>query len=191
MEILNRIEKEGQKKARRIKEEAEEQAERRLEQAKREIETWREGRLSEARQEIENERRLVLSRARARARQAVLRAKADVTRTLTERLSGELAQLREDSERYAAFLERCVEEAEEEIGSPLILEIDSRDRPIVDKLLQERGDHAVEERITTIGGLVATSREGDLLVDNRLETRIENLIHRRRPELSRALFGGE
>lgn len=187
MELLKRIEREGREEAERIRAEAEAEAGRRREQAERELERWREERLSEARHAIENDRRLVLSRARARARAAVLRAKAEAARALYDRLAEEAAQLREESESYRAFLRRCLEEAEAEIEGPLVLQFDPRDKGVFDELLSGT-NHQKGESIQTIGGFIATSASGDLLVDNRLETRIENVIRRHRPELSRALF---
>lgn len=187
MELLKRIEEEGEAKADRVRQEAEEQARRRREEAERELEAWREQALQDAKARVENEKRLVTSRARAQARSKVLRAKADSARALYDRLSEEAEGLREDADAYKGFLGNCLKEAEAEIGGDLVVQFDERDQGVFDELLNGT-DHQKGESIRTIGGFIATSASGDLLVDNRLETRIENLIRQHRPELSRALF---
>lgn len=189
MELLKRIEQEGEQKAQRIRDEAEEQAQRRREAAEREIEHWREQALEDAQARIDNEKRLIISRARAQARSTVLRAKAEAARALYDRLTDEAERLREDADAYRSFLQTCLKEAESEIGGDLVLQFDERDRGIFEELLSGT-NHQMGESITTIGGFIATSTSGDLLVDNRLETRIENLIRQHRPELSAQLFQG-
>ena len=189
MELLNRIEQEGEQKAQQIRDEAETEAKRRWEAAEREIEARREQALQDAQARIENEKRLVTSRARAQARSTVLRAKADAARALYDRLTEEAERLREDADAYKSFLGNCLKEAESEIGGDLIVQFDERDSDVFDELLSGT-DHQKGESIRTIGGFIATSNSGDLLVDNRLETRIENLIRQHRPELSAQLFQG-
>ncbi len=187
MELLSRIEEEGEAKAQRIRDEAEQEAQRRREAAEHEIAQWRDQTLADAKARIENEKRLITSRARAQARSTVLRAKADAARALFDQLSEAAERLREDTDAYKSFLQTCLQEAESEIGGDLVVQFDERDRPIFDELLGET-NHGEGGSIRTIGGFIATSPSGDLLLDNRLETRIENLIRQHRPELSKQLF---
>ena len=187
MELLKRIEDEGEQKAQRILDEAEQQAQRRREEADHELAQWREQTLADAQARIENEKRLVTSRARAQARSTVLRTKAEAARALYDRLSQEAERLRDEPDAYKSFLGNCLKEAEAEIGGELVVQFDERDQGVVEELLAGT-NHQKGESIRTIGGFIATSAEGDLLVDNRLETRIENLIRQHRPELSQALF---
>jgi len=187
MELLKKIEEEGEREARQILKEAEEEARRRLEEAERELARWREEALKQARAQIEGEKRLIISRARAKAREVVLRAKGEAAERLFEELSKEAAGLRADSGKYQEFLKRCLKEAESEIEGPLVLQIDPQDEQII-KTLLEGTPHKIGGRLKTLGGFIATNERGDLLVDNRLETRIANLRQRYRPELSTALF---
>jgi len=187
MELLRKIEEEGEREARQILEEAEEEARRRLEEAERELARWREEALKQARAQIEGEKRLIISRARAKAREVVLRAKGEAAERLFEELSKEAAGLRADPGKYQEFLKRCLKEAEGEIEGPLVLQIDPQDEEVI-KALLEGTPHKIGGRLKTLGGFIATNERGDLLVDNRLETRIANLRQRYRPELSTALF---
>lgn len=187
MELLERITREGERGAEQIRAQAEEEARRRLAEAERRLVAWRAETLQRAEQEAEGEKRLILSRARAHAREIVLRAKSEAGEQLFSELSQEAACLRSDPERYRAFLARCLQEAESEIRGPLVLHVDPRDEELMEELLRGT-QHRLGDRIETPGGFLATNERGDLLVDNRLETRIVNLRQRYRPELSAALF---
>ena len=190
MELLEQIRREGEERVQTILREAEEEAQRRLQAAEEELSRWREEALKRADSEIEGEKRLILSRARARAREIVLRAKSEAGEQLFRRLLEEAEKLREDAKRYKAFLARCLKEAEEEIGGPLVLYVDPRDEKVVKALLKGK-DHKMESSLKTLGGFLATNERGDLLVDNRLETRIQKLREVHRAALSRELFGAQ
>jgi len=187
MELLSQIEAEGKRRAEAIRAEAEEEARRRLQAAEEELAAWREEALKKARNEIEGEKRLILSRARARAREIVLRAKSEAGERLFRKLREEAEKLREDAKRYKAFLARRLEEAEAEIGGPLVLHVDPRDEKAIKALLKGT-EHKIGGQIRTLGGFLATNERGDLLVDNRLETRLEILRQRYRARLAE-LFG--
>ena len=187
MELLRKINEEGKTQAQTILAEAEVEARQRLAEADRQIQVWREEYVKQAHQEIESEKRLILSRARARAREAVLRAKGQAAERLFEQLSKDVTGFRSDTVKYRAFLAHCLKETEREIPGPLVLQIDPQDETLVRGLLQG-SSHTIGEKIKTLGGFMATNQRGDLLVDNRLETRIANLRQQYRPALSQALF---
>lgn len=188
MELLEKIRREGEERIQALLQEAEEEAQRRLQAAEEELSRWREEALKHAASEIEGEKRLILSRTRARAREVVLRAKSEAGEQLFRRLLEEAKKLREDAKRYTAFLARCLQEAEGEIGGPLVLYIDPRDEKVIKGLLKGKG-HKIGGSIKALGGFLATNERGDLLVDNRLETRIQKLREIHRAALSRELFG--
>jgi len=187
MELLQKIDEEGRKQIQILLAEAEATAQKRLDEAEREIAAWRQEQLQLAQQQIESEKRLILSRARARARETVLRAKGQAAETLFEQLSNDAMGFRSEPAKYRAFLAHCLKETEQEIPGPLVLQIDSQDEPLVQELLRGTS-HTIGEKIKTLGGFIATNQRGDLLVDNRLETRIANLRQQYRPQLSQALF---
>ncbi len=190
MELLERITREGERGAEQIRAQAEEEARRRLAEAERRLVAWRAETLQRAKQEIEGEKRTLLSRARAQAREIVLRAKSEAGERLFAELVREAGQLREDPKRYKKFLAHCLKEAEQEINGPLVLQIDPRDEKIVKGLLKGT-PHTLGGSIEALGGLIATNERGDLLVDDRLETRIANLRQHYRAKLSAAIFQPE
>ena len=187
MDLLDQITQEGQREADRILSDADAQARARLARAEEGIaadaDTYREG----ERSRIEQERRLIVSRARAQARAVFLKAKGGVADVLFERLRQETADLRGDPAAYRAFLERCLREAEQEIQGALVLQIDPRDTEVVADLLRGSAS-TIGDKIRTAGGFIATNANGDVVLDDRLETRIENLRQQYRPELGKALF---
>lgn len=187
MELLKQIERDGEARVQAVLHEAEAEAQRRLAEAERQLQLWREEAIRQAKQEIEVQKMLILSRTRAQARSLVLKAKSEAGEKLFQALSNEAAELRADHEQYRSFLEHCLKEAESAIQGPLILQIDPRDQGVFQELLQGR-PHKVVGHIKTLGGFIASNERGDLLVDDRLETRIANLHQHYRPELSSALF---
>ena len=188
MELLRKIEEEGEREVQKIKDDAEREAQALLEQSTREIEAWKAERMRDAETEIESEKRLVTSRARAQAREVVLRAKGHAAEQLFGDLTDQAGDFREDKRVYKAFLTRCLKESESQIKNGLVLEIDAQDEDIVKEVIKGT-DHTIGRKIRTIGGFIATNKNGDLLVDNRLETRIANLRQHHRSDLSSELFG--
>lgn len=186
MELLRQIEAEGERQVREILAQAERQAQEIVAQAQREIAEQRERALRELEAQLEQERRATLSRARAQARADFLRAKSSAAHELFTQLAHEMRQLRSSPERYKRFLERCLREAEQAIPGPLIVHAAQEDQRLVQDLLNNTR-HTLGDPIPTVGGLVATTEQGDLVVDNRLETRLENLRARSLAELGRAL----
>lgn len=186
MELLRQIESEGERHVQEILAQAERQAQELLAQAEREIQQERERALKELEAQLEHERRAALSRARAQARAEFLSAKSAAAEELFRTLAQEMAQLRSSPERYKRFLERCLREAEQALPGTLIVHAAPEDQRLIQELLQN-SRHKLGDPIATVGGLVATNEQGDLVVDNRLETRLENLRARFRAELGRAL----
>lgn len=186
MELLRQIEAEGERQVQEILAQAERQAHELLAQAEREIAHERERALRELEEQLEQERRAAISRARAHARAEFVRAKNSPAEELFRQLAHEMAQLRSTPERYKRFLERCLREAEGAIPGPLVVHAAPEDQRLVQELLKNTR-HKIGDPIPTVGGLVATNERGDLVVDNRLETRLANLRARYRAELGRTL----
>lgn len=187
MELLKRIEEQGEQEAQRIIAEAEEQVRQMLLEEEERIRGWVEAFKREQRPKIEQEKRLLLSRARAKAWELMLSAKSRAAATLFDKLSMDAASLRTQPENYKRFLETCLREAEHEIPELLVFQIDPKDEPLVRELLKD-SRHQIGGSISTMGGFIASNAKGDVVIDNRLETRIANLKNIYRPELSKTLF---
>ncbi|MDW8141592.1 MAG: V-type ATP synthase subunit E [Candidatus Bipolaricaulota bacterium] len=187
MELLKQIESEGERRVQEVLREAERHAQEILAQAEREIAQERERALQELEAQLDQERRAALSRARAQARAEYLKAKSALAQEVFEKLSHELAHLRADATRYRKFLELLLQEAERSLPGPLVVRVAPEDQKLMAELLKST-PHKLGEPIATQGGLMATTAQGDLVVDNRWETRITSLRTLYRAELGRALF---
>jgi vacuolar-type H+-ATPase subunit E/Vma4 len=187
MELLRKIEEEGVREVQEILDNAEKESQKLLADAETELTAWRQERMSASESEIEGERRLITSRARAKAREVVLRAKGHAAERLFDDLAREAGEFRTDKRVYKAFLTRCLKESESQIDGSLVLEIDPKDKEIVSEVIKG-SKHSLGREIRSMGGFIATNASGDLLVDNRLETRISNLRQQHRSELSGELF---
>ncbi len=184
MELLRKIEAEGERQVQEILARATSQAKELLAQAELEIAAQRARALKELEAQLEQERRAVLSRARTQARAEFLRAKSHTAEELFQKLANEMAHLRANTAEYQRFLQRCLREAEQAIPGPLVIHTAPEDQKIIQELLKNT-KHRMGEPMQTIGGLVATNEQGDLVVDNRLETRLTNLRARHRAALGR------
>jgi len=187
MELLRQIEEEGERKIQELLEQAERQAHELLAQAEREIAHERERALAELHAQLERERRAALSRAHAQARADEMRAVMTAVEKLFQDLAAEMARLREDPQRYRQFLQQCLREAQEAIPGPLVVRADPQDSSLVQELLRDT-PHKLGDPIQTVGGLMVTNDRGDIIVDNRLETRLANLQAYSLAELGRALY---
>lgn len=187
MEILKQIEAEGERQVQEILSEAQRQAQELLAQTEREIQHERERVLKELEAQLEQERRAAISRARTQARAEYLKAKSALVQGIFDKLSDELAHLRADGARYRKLLELLLHEAERALPGPLIVRVAPEDHKLMAELLKNTA-HKLGEPIPTQGGLLATTLQGDLVLDNRWETRINTLKTRYRAELGKALF---
>ncbi len=189
MDLLAQIEHEGAQEAERIGAEAEAEAKAQLSRAEQEIIAEVEAYRQSERHRIEQEQRLIVSRARAQARAIFLKAKSRAAEALFAKLVEETTNVRADAARYRTFLERCLREAEQEVRGPLVLHADAADQTVIEELLRGTA-HRLGGPIKTAGGFIATDAGGQLVLDNRLETRIANLRQRARSEVGKALFVG-
>jgi V/A-type H+-transporting ATPase subunit E len=185
MELLKQIEQEGERQIQEILAQAERQAHEVLAQAEREIAEQRERAVCELEGQLELERRAALSRARTQARAEFLRAKSSAAEELFKKLSHEMTHLRANAPAYQKFLQRCLREAEQAIPGSLVIHVTPEDHKFAQELLRNT-EHRLGEPVPAVGGLLATNEQGDLLIDNRLETRLANLRTRHRAELGRA-----
>lgn len=186
MELLKQIEQEGERQVQEILARANARAQELLAQSERECAQERERALCELEARLEQERRAALSRAHTQARAEYLQAKHALAQGLLDKLSTEAAHLRTDAARYKKFLELLLRETEQALAGPLVIRVAPEDQKLMSDLLKNTS-HRLGEPLATQGGLCATSACGDLVVDNRWETRLNSVKTRYRTELGKAL----
>jgi V/A-type H+-transporting ATPase subunit E len=183
--VLSKVKSEAQS----ITQEAEKKTQEEIEKAKRQ----RAARLEEERGkmlgEAEEEAARISAQASIKARQQLSSAKADVIARIIEGARKELAQISSDE----THLPNLIKEAMNGLGADKgRIYVSSKDISTAKKLLE--ADRELSARILEVresnflGGVIAEDAEGKLRIDNTYETRLETLLPRLLPEISKELF---
>lgn len=183
--IISKVRMEAEDITREAKEKAQEE----IERARRQ----REARFAEERgrilTEMEAEAARTLAQASIKARQKLSSTKADIIAEIVDRARGELSRVSSDE----SHILNLVREATEGLAAPKAkIYVSPKDVGTVRKLLEahkDLSDRIVEVRESNcLGGVIAEDVEGKLRIDNTYETRLEMLLPRLLPEISKKLF---
>jgi len=173
-----------------ITNEAEEKAQKEIEKAKRQREAKFEEERGRILAEAGEEAARILAQASIKARQKLSSAKADIIAKIVRAAREELARISSDESHFL----NLAREATEGLGAAKVrIYVTPKDVGTVRKLLEadkELSDKIVEVRESNcLGGVIAEDVEGKLRIDNTYETRLEMLLPRLLPEISKKLFG--
>jgi V/A-type H+-transporting ATPase subunit E len=175
--------------AQNIISEAEEKAQEEIEKAKRQREVRfdqeRDRMLGEAKEEVAR----ILAQASIQARKQLSSAKADVIAKIIDGVRQELSLISSDE----SYFPNLIREAIEELGmDKAIVYVSPKDISTVNKILEankELSGKIVEVRESScLGGVIAEDAEGKLRIDNTYETRLEMLLPKLLPKISKELF---
>ena len=172
-----------------ITREAEEKAQEEIEKAKRQSEVRFQEERNRMLGEAEEEVARILAQASIHARQQLSSAKADVINKIIDEARKELSRISSDE----SHLSTLITEAIEELGAEKVrIYVSPKDVSTAKKLLgahMEFSDKIVEVRESNfLGGVIAEDVEGKLRVDNTYETRLEMLLPKLLPKISKELF---
>ena len=183
--IISKVRMEAEDITREAKEKAQEE----IEKAKRQ----REARFAEERgrilTDVEAEAARTLAQASIKARQKLSSTKADIIAEIVDRARRELSRVSSDE----SHILNLVREATEALGAAKgKIYVSPKDVGTVKKLLEahrDLSDRIVEVRESNcLGGVIAEDIDGKLRIDNTYETRLEMLLPRLLPEISKKLF---
>lgn len=172
-----------------ITNEAKEKAQEEIDKAKRQREARFEEERGKILAEVEEESARVLAQATIKARQKLSSTKADVIDRIVDGVRKTLSAASSDESHFL----KLVREATEGLG-PVKgrIYVSPGDVGITKKLVEankDLSDKIVEVRESNfLGGVIAEDVEGKLRIDNSYETRLEMLLPRLLPEISRELF---
>jgi len=183
--IISKVRMEAEDITREAKEKAQEE----IERARRQ----REARFAEERgrilTEVEAEAARTLAQASIKARQKLSSTKADIIAEIVDRARRELSQVSSDESHILNLVREAMEGLAAAKGR---IYVSPKDVGTVRKLLEahkDLSDRIVEVRESNcLGGVIAEDVEGKLRIDNTYETRLEMLVPRLLPEISRKLF---
>jgi vacuolar-type H+-ATPase subunit E/Vma4 len=184
--VLNKVKAETQA----IIEEAEKKAREEIEKAKKQ----REARLAEERGrmlgEAEEEAARISAQASIKARQQLSSAKADTIAKIINGARQELSQISSDESHFLNLVKEAMDGLGADKGR---IYVAPKDATTIRRLL--KADKVLSGKIVEVresgflGGVIAEDIEGKLRIDNTYETRLETLLPRLLPEISKELFG--
>lgn len=183
--IISKVRMEAEDITREAKEKAQEE----IERARRQ----REARFAEERgrilTEMEAEAARTLAQASIKARQKLSSTKADIIAEIVDRARRELSRVSSDESHILNLVREATEGLAAARGR---IYVSPKDVGTVRKLLEAHKDlsnRIVEVRESNcLGGVIAEDVEGKLRIDNTYETRLEMLLPRLLPEISKKLF---
>ncbi|NWF78244.1 MAG: hypothetical protein HXY36_06620 [Chloroflexi bacterium] len=183
--VLNKVNAEAQS----IIQEAKEKAREEIEKAKRQREVRFEEEKSRMLGEAEEEAARILAQASIKARQRLSSAKADIITKIIDGARKELSQISSDE----THLLNLISEAIDGLGvDKARVYVSPRDISTVKKFLgadKKLSGKIVEVRESNCsGGVIVEDVEGKLRIDNTFETRLEMLLPKLLPEISKELF---
>ncbi len=183
--IISKVESE----AREITDEATKKAQEEIEKAR----SQRQARFEEEKgrivAEVKDEAARTLAQASIKARQQLSSTRADIIAGIVDGARSELSKLSAEDKH----LLKLIKEASDGLGGASgRLYVASKDVDAVKKLLEgnkDLADRIIEVKETDcLGGVIAEDKEGKLRIDNTYETRLEMLLPRILPEISKKLF---
>ena len=175
--------------ARNIIREAEEKGQEEIEKAKKQREIKLKEEKRKMLEEAEEEAARILAQASIKARQELSRTKADIITKIVNRVKQELSEF-SSNEGYVLNL---IREAIDGLGmdksriylSPedvsTVKEFLREDKELASKIAEIKENHF-------LGGVIAEDIDGKLRIDNTYEARLEMLLPKILPELSKKLF---
>jgi V/A-type H+-transporting ATPase subunit E len=169
--------------------EAEKKAQEELEKAKKQREVQFEEVRDKVLGEAEEEAARILAQASIKARQQLSSAKADTIAKIIDGARKELSRIAIDE----SYFLNLIQEAVEGLGvDKARIYVSPKDVSTVKKLVEadeEFSNKIVEVRDSNcLGGVIAEDVEGKLRIDNTYETRLDMLLPKLLPEISKELF---
>ena len=175
--------------AQNIVKEAEERALGEIEKAKKQWEIRLEEEKRKMLEEAEGEAARIAAQASVRARQELLRAKADVVAKMIDRVKLTLSGMSSDERLSLSLIKEAMDGLSADKGRIYVSPKDvstaqkllERDEKLASKIMEVRA-------VSCTGGVIAEDIEGTFRIENTYETRLEMLLPRVLPEVSKELF---
>lgn len=177
MEAQNII-KEAEKKAQEEIERARKQREAKLQEEKRKM-------LEEA----EEEAARIVAQASIKARRQLSSAKSDVITKIIDKVKQELSEFSSDENYFLNLIKEAIDGLGADKSRIYVSPKDvsrarkflERDKELASKIMEVKEDNL-------LGGVIAEDIDGKLRIDNTYETRLEMLLPKLLPEISKELF---
>ncbi|MFW6375771.1 MAG: V-type ATP synthase subunit E [Thermoplasmatota archaeon] len=184
--IIERIEKDAQRKVDNILAREEEKAE----ELKEEIEREKERRLDEIRKKKEREiktlKNRILSQAKLEARKKKLNVREEMMEKVFENAKNELGDT--DPSEYKDYLKNAVEKSTDVLGEDITIYCNEKSESIVRDIVENINPSVeLENSLDSIGGIKASSEKG-AEIDLTFEANMKRIKKDLRKEISDILF---
>jgi vacuolar-type H+-ATPase subunit E/Vma4 len=188
--LLNSIEESAEEKERELRGNAQKQAEVIRREAKRLAAEVVERTVGDAKNAAEIERNKQLYLAKGAIKEQALKSREKIFESAFALAGQRLAVLRQD-EKYPVIFRRLTEETIITAGEgPVVIHVDPRDLDLCKKLLAAMEVSCeIRTDLACMGGLSASSPDGQITLNNTIESRLERVREHRRREIHAALFG--
>jgi vacuolar-type H+-ATPase subunit E/Vma4 len=175
--------------AQKIIREAEEKTQEEIEKAKRQREVRFEEERGKMLGEAEEEAARILAQASIKARQQLSSAKADAITKIIDGARKELSRISSDESYFLNLIREAMEGLGVDKGR---IYVSPKDVSAVKKFLEAAkelsGKISEVREFNCLGGVIAEDIEGKLRIDNTYETRLEMLLPKLLPKISKELF---
>lgn len=199
--IVSSIISDAQSKADVIIQEAEREAALIVEEGQKEAALEKENILENAKKQSAMKYQQLISEAKMNSRRAELEAREEIIENAFKRAEEELKKMASiDDEQYIESLKKIIEEASIEIGGgDLVLSLKEDDVakikdeiPSIEKDIESKTGAKttleIGETISTIGGAIVKTKNGEIEVNNTIEARMQRFKKVLRSEVAKVLF---
>ncbi len=175
--------------AQNIIKEAEGKAQEEIERARKQRETKLQEEKRKMLEEAEEEAARIVAQASIKARQKLSSAKSDVITKIIGKVKQELFEFSSDENYFLNLIKEAIDglgaDKSRIYVSPkdvsMVRKFLERDKELASKIMEVKEDNF-------LGGVIAEDIDGKLRIDNTYETRLEMLLPKLLPEISKELF---
>ncbi len=175
--------------AQNIIKEAEEKAQEEIEKARKQRETKLQEEKRKMLEEAEEEAARIVAQASIKARRQLSSAKSDVITKIINKVKQELSEFSSDENYFLNLIKEAIDglgaDKSRIYVSPkdvsMVRKFLERDKELASKIMEVKEDNF-------LGGVIAEDIDGKLRIDNTYETRLEMLLPKLLPEISKELF---
>ncbi len=175
--------------AQNIIKEAEGKAQEEIERARKQRETKLQEEKRKMLEEAEEEAARIVAQASIKARQKLSSAKSDVITKIIGKVKQELFEFSSDENYFLNLIKEAIDglgaDKSRIYVSPkdvsMVRKFLERDKELASKIMEVKEDNF-------LGGVIAENIDGKLRIDNTYETRLEMLLPKLLPEISKELF---
>lgn len=177
------------KEAERITSEAEQDAQAERDRAKKQRQARIESEEQRRRTRAQEEAARLEAQGAIKGRQAVAEAKAEVVNELVEQVKNSLPQAKTSQEQLRNLISESIRVLD---SNKIRIYVAQRDMSLAQEVVRQ--DKTLSKRISDVrqtsctGGVIAEDSEGKLSIDNTYDTRMEMLLPRLMPDISKQLF---